>query len=394
MTERATLDRKPVKMRAAGGDTPRTTDAGPGGAGSSRRPPMPAPGVGAATWRALTAAVADVAASWDSSEQGSPSAIDVRAALGAMTEALCRAASGERAQLVRLPTFVPARRLLERLRAAFLDQAEAPDVRAEAEDVVVVLRAFERVQEGLDLDAAHRFAARLTGSDAQQLVVEMAHDMRSPLGSILILAERLRAGAGGELAPIQQRQLGLIYSAAFGLSTLAGDVIELARGGTTLMDQQPMAFSVSDVLQSLLDILRPMAEEKRLTMRCTGPTADARVGHPAALNRVLLNLATNAIKFTNTGTVDVSCRELDRTRVEFSVRDTGRGIPSHVMANLFEAFRQRQVPGDYAFSSAGLGLSICQTLVVAMGGELGVETELEKGTRFHFVLELPQPSRM
>jgi signal transduction histidine kinase len=90
----------------------------------------------------------------------------------------------------------------------------------------------------------------------------------------------------------------------------------------------------------------------------------------------------------------VSCRELDRARVEFSVRDTGRGIPTHVLANLFEAFRQRQVPGDYAFSSAGLGLSICQTLVVAMGGSLGVETELEKGTRFHFVLELPQPERM
>jgi signal transduction histidine kinase len=218
--------------------------------------------------------------------------------------------------------------------------------------------------------------------------------MRSPLGSILILAERLRAGAGGELAPIQQRQLGLIYSAAFGLSALAGDVIELARGGTTLMDQQPIAFSVSDVLQAILDILRPMAEEKKLAMRCTGPTADVRIGHPAALNRVLLNLATNAIKFTNAGSVEVVCRELDRTRVEFSVRDTGRGIPEYVMTNLFEAFRQRQVPGDYAFSSAGLGLSICQKLVGAMGGTLGVETELEKGTRFHFTLELPQPARM
>ncbi|MBK6486529.1 MAG: HAMP domain-containing histidine kinase [Gemmatimonadetes bacterium] len=394
MTQRATLVRKSVNIHAAGRDTSRTTGAGPGGEGSSRRSAVQVPAAGSATWRALTAAAADVAATWDATEQGSPSATDVRAALGAMTDGICRATSGGRAEMARLPAFVPARRLLERLRRAFLDQCEAPDVRAESPDVVDVLRGFERVQDALDLDAAHRFASRLTGSDAQQLVVEMAHDMRSPLGSILILAERLRAGAGGEVAPIQQRQLGLIYSAAFGLSTLAGDVIELARGGTTLMDQQPMAFSVSDVLQSLLDILRPMAEEKRLTMRCTGPTADARVGHPAALNRVLLNLATNAIKFTNTGSVEVSCRELDRTRVEFSVRDTGRGIPSHVMANLFEAFRQRHAPGDYAFSSAGLGLSICQTLVGAMGAELGVETELEKGTRFHFVLDLPQPSRV
>lgn len=347
-----------------------------------------------ATWRALTAAANDVAAAWDPAEHVASTAVDVRAALAVVLDALRRQVTDEKGDMARLPPFIPARRLLERLRRAFLARAESPELQPESTRVVQVLHAFEWVQDALDVDAAHRFAARLTGNDAQQLVVEMAHDMRSPLGSILILAERLRAGAGGELAPIQQRQLGLIYSAAFGLSALAGDVIELARGGTTLMDQQPIAFSVSDVLQSILDILRPMAEEKRLTMRCVGPTADVRIGHPAALNRVLLNLATNAIKFTNTGSVDVSCKELDRTRIEFSVRDTGRGIPPHVMNNLFEAFRQRQVPGDYAFSSAGLGLSICQKLVGAMGGGLGVETELEKGTRFHFILELPQPSRM
>jgi signal transduction histidine kinase len=143
-----------------------------------------------------------------------------------------------------------------------------------------------------------------------------------------------------------------------------------------------------------MDILRPMAEEKRLAMKAVAPSVDVRIGHPSALNRVLLNLATNAIKFTNAGSVTVSCRELDRTRIEFSVQDTGRGIPAEVLANLFEAFRQRQIPGDYAFSSAGLGLSICQKLVRAMGSELQVETELEKGTRFYFVLDLPMPDRM
>ena len=355
---------------------------------------VPAVELRAATWRALDAAAASVVASWELSEHIANSAAELRTAVGVVVDAIRQEAAGMRGDVGQVPAFIPARRVLERLRGSFLEHAEAPDVRAESEEVVRVLRAFERVQEALDLDAAHRFAARLMGHDAQQLVVEMAHDMRSPLGSILILAERLRAGAGGEVAPIQQRQLGLIYSAAFGLSALAGDVIELARGGTNLMDQQPIAFSVSDVLQSIFDILRPMAEEKRLEMRCTGPSADVRVGHPAALNRVLLNLATNAIKFTNTGSVEVSCRELDRARVEFSVKDTGRGIPTHVLSNLFEAFRQRQVPGDYAFSSAGLGLSICQKLIHAMGGELMVETELERGTRFHFTLTLPQPSRI
>jgi len=357
--------------------------------------PAPDPGLGSpSAWAVLDEATREVLASWDLGEHAASSSADLRVALDDLVKAVRRQAAGEPPELSALPAFVPTRRLLERLRRAFLVRSASLGEAEAAREVLPLLRAFEAVQEALDVDAAHRFASRLTGNDAQQLVVEMAHDMRSPLGSILILAERLRAGAGGELAPIQQRQLGLIYSAAFGLSALAGDVIELARGGTTLMDQQPIAFSVSDVLQAILDILRPMAEEKKLAMRCTGPTADVRIGHPAALNRVLLNLATNAIKFTNAGSVEVVCRELDRTRVEFSVRDTGRGIPDYVMTNLFEAFRQRQVPGDYAFSSAGLGLSICQKLVTAMGGALGVETELEKGTRFHFTLELPQPTRM
>jgi signal transduction histidine kinase len=354
----------------------------------------PAGDVRASTWRALTAAAADVAASWPLGEHSTITPADVRTTVGVLADAVRHSSLGSPVSVAGVPAFVPARRVLERLRRAFLEHAEAPDVRDLSAEVLAIVRSFERVQDLLDLDAAHRFAARLSGHDAQQLVVEMAHDMRSPLGSILILAERLRAGAGGEVAGIQQRQLGLIYSAAFGLSALAGDVIELARGGTTLVDQDPIAFSVSDVLQSILDILRPMAEEKRLTMKASGPSADVRIGHPSALNRVLLNLATNALKFTNTGSVEVTCRELDRVRVEFSVQDTGRGIPPHVIANLFEAFRQRQIPGDYAFSSAGLGLSICQKLVRAMGGELEVETELEKGTRFYFVLGMPVSERM
>ncbi|HET7132649.1 MAG TPA: HAMP domain-containing sensor histidine kinase [Gammaproteobacteria bacterium] len=348
-----------------------------------------------AVWRALTAAGADVCAEWLHTEHGATSAADIRTTVTALIENVRQALSGDSPPSATFPPFVPVRRALELLRRAFLERAEAPDVMAGGEhSVLEIIKAMERVQHAIDQDAAHRFAARLSGQDAQQLVVEMAHDMRSPLGSILILAERLRYGSGGTLTPIQERQLGLVYSAAFGLSALAGDVIELARGGTTLMDQPPMPFLVSDVLQSIMDILRPMAEEKRLVVRCTGPEADLRVGYQAALNRVLLNLATNAIKFTNAGSVDITCKQLDRSHVEFSVKDTGRGIPPHVMSNLFEAFRQRQITGDYAFSSAGLGLSICKKLIVAMGGELGVETELEKGTRFHFVLDLPQGSRL
>jgi signal transduction histidine kinase len=321
---------------------------------------------------AIAAAVADVVAQWEYGEHSRLTREDVEATARRLGELLQEAApDAVPISLDGLLPLVPSRRVLEALRAALFERAVST---VDPKTIVQVARSFERLQRLLDEHAAQRFAARLTGVEAQQLIVEMAHDMRSPLNSILILAERLRAGAGGELTAVQERQLGLIYSAAFGLSTLASDVIELARGGTTLVELQPLPFSVADVLQSVLDILRPMAEEKRLTMTASGPRADFRLGHAPALNRVLLNLTTNAIKFTSAGSVAVTCRELDRTRIEFSVQDTGRGIPQHVLDNLFEAFRQRVAPGDYAFSSAGLGLSICQLLVRAMGGELAVET--------------------
>jgi signal transduction histidine kinase len=344
----------------------------------------------------LAAAASSVIGRWQYSEHAAISPADVREAVGVVCESVERAMEGGAgsSSVSGLPTFVSGARVLELVRRTFLEYARMLDDAVEPREVLAVIQAMERVQASLEDDAAHRFSSRLSGAEAQQLVVEMAHDMRSPLGSILILAERLRHGGQANMTAIQERQLGLIYSAAFGLSALASDVIELARGGTTLLDQPAMPFSVSDVLQSIMDILRPMAEEKNIAMRCVGPEADVRVGYHAALNRVLLNLTTNALKFTNSGSVEVMCRQLDRTRIEFSVKDTGRGIPPNVLSNLFEAFRQRQMPGGYAFSSAGLGLSICKKLISAMGGELHVETELEKGTRFHFELDLPKPARM
>jgi signal transduction histidine kinase len=188
---------------------------------------------------------------------------------------------------------------------------------------------------------------------------------------------------------VQERQLGLIYSAAFGLSSVASDVIELARGGDRLVDLDPVPFSVTDILESVRDIVQPIAEEKNLAIRLTPPEADFRVGHPVALSRVLLNLTTNALKFTAEGFVEVTARRTTGRGIEFSVRDTGRGIPPQSMATLFEPFRRRQKAGEYAFSGSGLGLSICRKLVEAMGSALQVETAQGEGTRFFFVLDLP-----
>jgi signal transduction histidine kinase len=178
------------------------------------------------------------------------------------------------------------------------------------------------------------------------------------------------------------------------LTTLADDVIELAHGGNRLVDERPMPFSLSSVLKVVGDLVQPLAMEKRISLHSARPEADVRVGHRVAVGRVLLNLTTNAVKFTEQGSVTIACEPKTRTKLEFSVTDTGRGIPGDALPTLFDPFRQRANRSEYAFSSAGLGLSICQQLVQAMGGELMVETELGKGTRFSFVLDLPISPRV
>ena len=349
----------------------------------------------APAWRALSRALQRVGDTWDPTAAGELTAEQAFDALRMLGGLIAQGVAGEAEPRIReFAGIVAARRMLDAVRREFIVEAHSSGEGLTTEGLLVVLSAIERVNAAIERDAAQRFIARLSGPDALQLLVEVAHDMRSPLGSILFLAERLRKGQSGAVNPIQERQLGLVYSAAFGLSSLASDVMELARGGERLMELQPIPFSISDIFRSVHDIVLPVAEEKGLGLRLTPPAADLRLGYPAALNRVLLNLTTNALKFTAQGGVDVAAVQTSRTRVEFSVRDTGRGIPEQVLTTLFDAFRRRQRPGDYYFSSAGLGLSICQTLIRKMGGELRVETELEKGTRFFFELELPLSRRL
>lgn len=229
------------------------------------------------------------------------------------------------------------------------------------------------------------FEERLASSDAMQAVLEVAHDMRSPLGAILFLVETLRAGQSGAITTVQERQLGLIYGAAFGLSGLASDIMEAARGNL-LTEGSPRPFSVSDIIQDVCAIVAPMAEEKRLDLRRTYPAVDGRIGNVAAVHRVLLNLASNAVKYTDRGWVSIGCTELDDKAVEFWIEDTGRGIPERVLSMLFKGFR----PGSSGmrFSSAGLGLAISRSLLEGMNSTLRVDTVPEEGTRFSFVLEL------
>ncbi|HET7274654.1 MAG TPA: HAMP domain-containing sensor histidine kinase [Longimicrobiaceae bacterium] len=284
--------------------------------------------------------------------------------------------------------------LVQGLRSELLSDSSS-SICPSPEDLLELLKELERIQDAVQKGTNHNsFLAGLSSLRGPELMVELAHDLRSPLTSILFLSETLRNGHSGSLNDLQHRQLGIIYSAALTLVSMAGDVIELARGGKSLIEEGPSPFSIGHTFDAICDLVRPMVEEKEIVLHRRGPENDEWLGYPLALSRVLLNLTTNAIKFTEKGFVELEARQLGDGRIEFSVRDSGNGIDKATREHLFEPFRTNIARDRVGFSGAGLGLSICRRLVTGMGGHLELETSAGWGTRFYFTLEVepvPRP---
>jgi signal transduction histidine kinase len=277
------------------------------------------------------------------------------------------------------------RRYIDVLRGELLKgltQLPAPD----GSETIAVLSTLEEIIRRGEMTSTGRFVARLAGAESVNAVVEIAHDIRSPLSSILFLVDTIRRGQSGRVSPVQERQLGLVYGAALGLSTLSSDLIDAVRG-ERLVDGRPVPFSITEVILGVCAIVQPIGEEKGLPLHVGFPKVDGRIGYASALNRVLLNLTTNALRYTDSGSVSIGCTEVSDELVEFWIKDTGRGIPENVLAMLFDGFRPGSV--GMRFSSAGLGLAICRNLLEAMGSSLSVETAPNEGTRFSFQLRLP-----
>jgi len=292
-------------------------------------------------------------------------------------------------ELVRRASPTLGARLVDMLRTELIRGWAAHRESLVPADMLGTLEAIEHVREAIEPSGARQLAERLAAPGGLDLVVEIAHDLRSPLTSILFLSETLQTGQSGEVNEVQHHQLALIYSAALGLSALVSNAIELARGGERLVDNEPCPFSISQTLEAVRDMVRPMAEEKGLSVHMRPSAADLRIGHPVALSRVLLNLTCNALKFTERGFVEVAAVAKDELRVEFSVRDTGAGIDPQALNRLYQPFRRMRGRSGLTFSGTGLGLAITRKLIAAMGSELQVETSPNWGTRFSFEVALP-----
>jgi signal transduction histidine kinase len=285
-------------------------------------------------------------------------------------------------------------RLSDALRTELLGQwkeIRAGAASGNADEILDVLTVVEEYRALLRRGAQDDLVGRMTEPDALTLVVEVAHDLRSPLNSVLFLSEALRSGYSGPVNERQQSQLGLMYSAALRMTSVMNDMMVAASDGKGILDGGATPFSIGAIFASVRDLVLPMAEEKGIGLEFVVPDYDQCVGLQSALGRILLNLTTNALKFTEKGTVIVSAKRLDRDHLEFSVLDAGRGIPQDYWEKLFQPFQKSADRSGHYFAPSGLGLSIVRRLVRAMGSELHLESELGVGTRFFFNVHSPLP---
>jgi signal transduction histidine kinase len=353
----------------------------------------PVDGGTALLWRALTRAANAACKEWQ--DRGGPTdrpadlpPPDVRADVAAIVDAVDSELAERAPDAAVLRVGPDGLRLLGTVRWHFIAEAQRIHRRVQADQVLRVLRALERVQQAMTTVPRRPPAESDASLQIPDWMTQVAHDIRAPLTSILFLTDTMRTGQSGRINTVQERQLGLMFGAAFSLCSIANDVIDMGRGSGALLGS-PVSFSASEMLHSVRSIVLPIVEEKGLALEVIPPDIDFRVGHPLALSRVFLNLTENALKFTEQGSVRVVVRNLDGRRVECSVTDTGPGIPDSVITDLFRPLRSHCGHGGRMFSTSGLGLAICRRLVTAMEGELRVETRQGAGTRFYFDLDLP-----
>jgi signal transduction histidine kinase/CheY-like chemotaxis protein/HPt (histidine-containing phosphotransfer) domain-containing protein len=226
-----------------------------------------------------------------------------------------------------------------------------------------------------------------------QFLANMSHEIRTPMNGIIGVLDLLARTA---LSPKQQRYAQTIETSARSLLTIIDDVLDFSKLEAGKYTLRPDDFELRPVAQDVAELLAPKAHGKgiELVQRVDGAVPYSVHGDVDRIKQVLTNLIGNAIKFTDQGHIElrVSVDEklADGVRLRFSVRDTGVGINTADQAKLFGVFSQVDGSLTRRHGGTGLGLAICRRLAEAMGGEVGVESEVGKGSTFWFTVKLPE----
>ncbi|HIQ42782.1 MAG TPA: response regulator [Pseudomonas oleovorans] len=222
-----------------------------------------------------------------------------------------------------------------------------------------------------------------------EFLANMSHELRTPLNSILILSDQLRQNLAGNLTEKQSKHADIVHRAGSDLLQLINDVLDLAKVESGRMQLKLEPINMQDVLVELDASLRPMAELKGLRLHTQLDAGVPRVIHTdrVRLHQILRNLLSNALKFTDHGEVTLTVssegrQDDERELLCFSVRDSGIGIDPAQHEQIFQAFQQIDGSTSRRFGGTGLGLAITRQLVLALDGDISLQSAPGQGSTF------------